>query len=171
MSRASNILSTNTEFEAFLFAPVGEQKNGMTVSIFSALARLDIDPWREARRLSDLPRDRAIRALCASLDRLTDPQWTKIDAEGIAAGLVGMLPNHDGLVRLRAGADDAVVSSRKSATSALPPGKAAQHSKWVWLVVGAAAIIAFYVLTPADKPSNEWSPSSYDNPVREQPRR
>lgn len=171
MSKATNILSTNTDFEAFLFAPLGEQKNGMTVSIFSALARLDIDPWGEARRLSDLPRDGAIQALCASLDRLTDPQWTKIDAEGIAAGLVGMLPNHDGLRRFRADADDVVVSSRRSDTSARPPGKAVQLSKWIWLVAGAAAIIAFYILTPADKSSNGWSPSSYDNPVREQPRR
>jgi hypothetical protein len=38
------------EFENFLFAPIGEDSNGMVLSVLSALARLDIDPWQEAAK-------------------------------------------------------------------------------------------------------------------------
>jgi hypothetical protein len=35
------------EFNAFLFARTGEDRNGMPVSVLSGLARLDMDPWQE----------------------------------------------------------------------------------------------------------------------------
>jgi hypothetical protein len=37
-----------SEFGAFLFASIGEESNGMALSVISALARLGIDPWQEA---------------------------------------------------------------------------------------------------------------------------
>ena len=42
-------------FDPFLFAAVGEQRNGTLLSVLSALARLDLDPWFEAASLSRLP--------------------------------------------------------------------------------------------------------------------
>lgn len=42
----------NSEFNAFVFAPIGEERNGMLLSVMSALARRDIDPWQEAARLT-----------------------------------------------------------------------------------------------------------------------
>jgi hypothetical protein len=47
------------EFDRFLFATVGEERNGMTLSVLSALARLDVDPWKETAALSSMPRDKA----------------------------------------------------------------------------------------------------------------
>ena len=43
------------EFNDFLFAPIGEDGNGMLVSVLSGLARLDVDPWQEAAKLAQLP--------------------------------------------------------------------------------------------------------------------
>jgi hypothetical protein len=40
------------DFDKFLFATVGEEINGIPLSVLSALMRLEIDPWNEARRLS-----------------------------------------------------------------------------------------------------------------------
>ena len=37
------------EFDKFLGAPVGEGRNGTPLSVLSALARLNVDPWHEAR--------------------------------------------------------------------------------------------------------------------------
>jgi hypothetical protein len=176
MAGASNISTMNTEFEDFLFALVGEQKNGMPVSIFSALSRLDIDPWREAKRLSDLPKDRAIQTLRDSIERLADLEWAKIDAAGIAASLIRLLPNHGGRARPPAPADDAVRARRaQDSISSNVVSVASNLSLSAWLAIGAAVLIALYVLWPGDAPSQgqgrNVAPSSYDNPVREQPRR
>ena len=51
------------EFENFLFAPIGADRNGMLLSVLSALARLDIDPWQEAAQLAALPEETATRRL------------------------------------------------------------------------------------------------------------
>jgi hypothetical protein len=52
-----------SEFNDFLFAPIGEQENETPLSVLSALARLDVDPWQEASRLAQLPKYQAIQDL------------------------------------------------------------------------------------------------------------
>lgn len=84
------------EFEAFLFASVGEEANGMALSVLSALARLDIDPWADAARLSRLPKDSAIAALGQIIARLPMGKWQSADTEAIASRLVELLPKSSG---------------------------------------------------------------------------
>src|SRR5213080_1356521 len=50
-----------SEFNAFLFASVGEDKSGVELTVLSVLTRLGFDPWQEAARLSELPRETAAR--------------------------------------------------------------------------------------------------------------
>jgi hypothetical protein len=45
----------SSQYDVFLFVEVGEQENGMTMSMASALIRLGLDPWDEAARLATLP--------------------------------------------------------------------------------------------------------------------
>lgn len=175
MSGNSSISSMDIEFEEFLFASLGEQQNGMPVSIFSALARLDIDPWREAKRLSELPKERAIQALRGSIDGLADLQWAKIDAAGIATRLIRLLPSHGGQAKPRA-ADENVVRPGRMAQSTLPSAllqKAANLPVAVWLVVGLFAMVLMYVSYSGGTTSQGQggTPSSYDTPTREQPPR
>lgn len=40
------------EFDKFLCASIGEDRNGTMLSVLSALARLDVDPWQEAADLA-----------------------------------------------------------------------------------------------------------------------
>jgi hypothetical protein len=84
------------EFDAFLFAPIGDETNGMALSVLSALARLDIDPWADAARLSRLSKDSAIVALNQSLARLPIGKWQAADTMAIATRLVELLPQLDG---------------------------------------------------------------------------
>ncbi len=49
----------HSEYNAFLFAAVGEEAVGLPLAVLTALLRLGIDPWREAARLSDLPQEAA----------------------------------------------------------------------------------------------------------------
>jgi len=44
------------EFDDFLFAIIGDDRNGMQLSVVSVLARMDLDPWHEAATLAASPR-------------------------------------------------------------------------------------------------------------------
>ncbi len=61
-------------FDPFLFAAVGEERNGMLLSVLSALARLDLDPWFEAASLSRLPAAAATQRLTSLLSSLPNAQ-------------------------------------------------------------------------------------------------
>ena len=59
----------HSEYNAFLFAAVGEESVG-TLTVLTALSRLGIDPWQEAARLSDLPRETAARVFAQTIAKL-----------------------------------------------------------------------------------------------------
>lgn len=81
-------------YNAFLFAAVGEEKAGVPLTVLTALTRLGVDPWQEAARLSDLPREVAARAFALTIAELPEGDWKAADAETIAARLVNWLPSH-----------------------------------------------------------------------------
>lgn len=77
----------------------------MSVSVISALARRDFDPWREAARLADLPRDLAATAICRLISELPEGRWSRSDIGTMAVRLVDLLPRRGpeadaGLTRL-----------------------------------------------------------------------
>src|SRR4051794_25406464 len=73
-----------TEFNGFLFALMAEERNDMRHSVISALARLDIHPWKEGAKLSGLPRKTATERFAVLLARL--PPSMQLDS-GAAARL------------------------------------------------------------------------------------
>jgi hypothetical protein len=83
----------NSEFNDFLFAPIGEERNEMLLSVLSAMARLDMDPWEETARLTRLPQDLAAQSLTAMIKVLPDGRWSPSDCGAIAARLVQLLPS------------------------------------------------------------------------------
>jgi hypothetical protein len=89
-------LSRATEFDAFLFAPIGEAKNGMLLSVVSALARLDRDPWREAAELTRMPKETAKRRLTSLIEALPNRPWTGPEPGTISACLIALLPDRAG---------------------------------------------------------------------------
>ena len=82
----------HSPYNAFLFATVGEEQAGVPLSVLSALTRLGFDPWQEAGRLSDLPRETAARALAATIAMLPEGDWKASEVAAIAARLVSWLP-------------------------------------------------------------------------------
>ncbi|TAJ84620.1 hypothetical protein [Reyranella sp.] len=82
----------HSPYNAFLFATVGEEKEGVPLSVFSALTRLGYDPWREAARLASLPQETAARAFAVTIAMLPEGDWNAADVETMAARLVGWLP-------------------------------------------------------------------------------
>ena len=92
MTRSASFSVLGSEFDDFLFAPIGEDRNDVPLSVLSALARLDIDPWREAAELARLPRETATQRLVASIAALPDGPTAHLEHGTIAARLIALLP-------------------------------------------------------------------------------
>jgi hypothetical protein len=101
LPRAFSLL--DSEFNAFLFAPIGEEENHASLTVLSALSRQGIDPWKQAAGLSRLPREAAAQRLDTIIESLPDGNWSKAESAAIAARLVALLPSQPSFgVRLRA---------------------------------------------------------------------
>jgi hypothetical protein len=74
---ASSISFFRPEFDDFLYAPIAADGVEIPLSVLSALARLDVDPWMEAAELSELPKVAAAQRLASLVARLPggDGHW------------------------------------------------------------------------------------------------
>jgi hypothetical protein len=63
------------EFDDFLFAVIGDDRNGMPLSVVSVLARVDLDPWHEAATLAAMPGELAARRLAPLLATLSEAHF------------------------------------------------------------------------------------------------
>lgn len=135
---------TPPEFEPFLFAEIGKEENGMTLTVASAFARLGLDPWQQAAvlaRLSDVAATASLAALIGRAHAATCADTPAGQGAGvaptggemaIASRLVPLLPKAVA-ARLPENGDAAVLRA-PGGTNAL------------WLFWGAvAAVIAYMV--------------------------
>jgi len=84
--------SLRSEFNEFLYAPIGEERNDTLLTVLSALARLGLDPWQESARLAQLSRQMATQSLTATIYALPNGRWSPSESPAIAARLVALLP-------------------------------------------------------------------------------
>ncbi|HYC63631.1 MAG TPA: hypothetical protein VEC14_02780 [Reyranellaceae bacterium] len=128
----------NSPYNEFLFAAVGEEKAGQSLTVLSALARLGFDPWTEAARLAALPREAAARAFAVTIAMLPEGDWQVTDADIIATRLVRWLPKPgDAAARV----PTKVVAAQHAATPA--------KRRWLFWAALAVAGLAFgLVLQP-----------------------
>jgi hypothetical protein len=108
MNRAGPDTVLAPEFDDFLFAPIGEEQNGMLLSVISALARLDLDPWQEAANLAKLPVTTAARRLASLIASLPGSPSTHLDPGTTAARLIAHLPRRAGFNTTSAGTSHSV---------------------------------------------------------------
>jgi len=93
MTPAVSSFFVSTEFNDFLYAPIGAEDNKMMLSVLSALSRLNVDPWVEAAQLSALPKHAAARRLASLIERLPGGRWPQADYAAIANRLIQLLPH------------------------------------------------------------------------------
>ncbi len=101
--RAASGWSPATEFDDFLGASIGEERNGR-LSVISMLGRLGIDPRTEAFQLANLPRSAAARRLATLIERMPDRTASATDAKIVAECLVARLPRRPAAPEAPAGA-------------------------------------------------------------------
>lgn len=114
------------EYEAFLQAPIGDGRNGLSLTVLSAFARLGIDPWDESARLSKLSKEAALQALIVAITSVPDEPSIQRDSAIHAARLAPLL--HD--------------DTRLAVSLAKPPPEADDTS----IRHGATALIWFIAL-------------------------
>src|ERR1043166_3859010 len=113
------------EFDSFLFASVGEEVDGIPLSVLSALSRLDLDPRDEAARLSHLTKETAADQLARMIAGLSERRWSLSQVSEIAGRLIERLPmstKNDELDRFETG------------TARTPVSKASAFSAYVALL-------------------------------------
>ncbi len=140
MARADVFALETSDLNGFLFADIGVEGNGMSLSVISLLARLGLDPWIEAGRMARLPRTAAADALARLIAAMPASLWPMSDAAPIATRLVALLPS---------GIDIPAVA------------KTAIKIDWRWLLLAslAAALLAqsaIHLANPgdADRPAS-----------------
>ena len=120
------------EFDRFLFASVGEEVDGVPLSVLSALARLELDPWDEAARLAHLTREAAADQLARMIARLSDRRWSLSEARRISDGLIKRLP--------MAGA---AAKDNRRTTGTKPKIGVSSSSMLIYLAMGLATLVGF----------------------------
>jgi hypothetical protein len=131
------------EYDKFLFASIGEQKNGAPLSIVTALARLELDPWDEAARLAKMPTASATAALALIIAKVSDFAAVA-EIPKLSAQLVELLPKRN--MEISNAANVLADSSRR-----LKPGweqafRAAGriNPRWSWgILLAIVALIAW----------------------------
>jgi len=93
MTPATSVSFFRSEFDDFLHAAIGADRNESPLSVLSALARLDLDPWREAAELSQLPKGVAAARLERLIARLPRGRGDEADLGAIADRLIALLPS------------------------------------------------------------------------------
>jgi hypothetical protein len=132
------------EFDRFLFATVGEEVDGMPLSVLSALSRLGLDPRDEAARLSDLAGDAAADQLARTIARLPGRRWTSLEMQNIADRLVALLPGATDSTKM-----DPVTSGEGRKTRSWTSGLL------TCLILAAAVLIVFVALGSLSPNSRE----------------
>lgn len=131
MSAADILHPHRPEFERFLYASVGEDRNGYVVTVLSALARLNLDPWEETADLTALGGEAAGSRLTMLLSRLRDVQPLGRDNGKVARDLTLLLPT--GSARESKAPGPSGAASRRIPTGAI-------------LAIGAIVLVALQVM-------------------------
>lgn len=80
------------EFDPFLYAFIGEDPNGKSLSVLSAFARSDVDPWKEAAHLARMSRESATIRFSEFIAALPNRPNANVPAGTIAGQLIALLP-------------------------------------------------------------------------------
>jgi hypothetical protein len=92
MTSMNELRQGETPFDPFLYATVGEDRNGNVVTVLSTLARLGVEPWDAAAELSDLTREEARARLGGLLARFGDVPTLGRDGGEVTLRLIDLLP-------------------------------------------------------------------------------
>jgi hypothetical protein len=134
MERPAPLARLSREFDAFLFSSIGDDRNGIPLSVVSLLARRDLDPWVAAASLTNLPTEAAAQKLTSWIRTIADPLSALPDVDAMATRLVALLPR-----RLDA---DIQSLAKPADFTAITTATAPKHQQ----AIAAAILVAIYAI-------------------------
>ena len=107
----------------------------MRLSVLSALARMNVDPWEEATRLAAMPKAIAEKTLLSILDLVSGRSWKSPEAAAVAARLVRLLPEPgEAAANVGTGTANAATGTAKVS---------AQRTNFWWVWLGFWLVMSF----------------------------
>ena len=137
MARADILHPHGSDVEEFLYAFVGEDRDGFMVTVLSTLARLGLDPWNEASELADLSEEAAGARLGVLLAGFRDVPALTVETEPITRKLIALLPDR-AMPRAR--------SQAGSSQSKTPMGLGV----WIFAIAFLVVMLARFYIPGAD---------------------
>jgi hypothetical protein len=93
MTQSSSVSQLRSEFDDFLYSPIDEGGDGTMLTVLSALARLDVDPWQEAANLARMSRESATQRLASLFTALPGGPLAHLHSRTVSARLIALLPH------------------------------------------------------------------------------
>ncbi len=133
----------NSGLDAFLYADVGTELNGSSLTMFSVLARLGQDPWAEAARFTTLPKAAAIAGLAQSIGKMPLDPRSLAETKATTSRLLLLLPIQ---------AQNHAQTIRTAVTASAVPGWVLIAFLGASLLIGLAFSVTSVPVTPAGGP-------------------
>src|SRR5256885_3249852 len=80
------------QYTAFLFEPLGDDRNGVPLALASILGRMSLDPWSEAASLAAMPAAVAAQKLASLLEAMPSHALLRPESNTLAERLIRLLP-------------------------------------------------------------------------------
>ncbi len=132
LTSPTSVSQFRSDFDAFLYASVEERSDGPMLSVLSALARMDIDPWQEAAKLARMSRDKAIWRMAALIETLPANPSAHVNSKAIATRLIALLPRQ------------IVISVGTTGTSSVPGKSAKIRAVMVLIILNAIFVVILF---------------------------
>lgn len=157
MKHSPSTSDLGVSFNRFLYATLRLDADSDPLSVVSALARLDKDPWVEAAALAALPAPTAEQRLSTLLGSLPELKLERADLGKVVAHLVGLLPTSP-------------AASKPSGLTAHPWDKAkASQQRVLNFAMLITAIAVIFGLLAANQHEAPNAPGPPDAPISSAP--
>ena len=97
MKMRASFSHPGVEYTAFLFEPLGDDRNGVPLALASILGRMSLDPWSEAASLAAMPTDAAARKLASFIEAMPNQALPRMESNTLAERLIRLLPKRPDL--------------------------------------------------------------------------
>jgi hypothetical protein len=92
MKKRASLSHPVLKYTAFLFEPLGDDRNGVPLALASILGRMSLDPWSEAASLAAMPAAAAAQKLASLIEAMPNNTLLRPESSTLAERLIKLLP-------------------------------------------------------------------------------
>lgn len=92
MKKRASLSHPALKYTAFLFEPLGDDRNGVPLALASILGRMSLDPWSEAASLAAMPAAAAAQKLASLIQAMPNNSLPHQESNTLVERLIRLLP-------------------------------------------------------------------------------